>query len=143
MRAISKIKFVLFALGILIAFGFTNPTTTTKVGEYYYVIVLKHRSDDKKIYITGLNRYEPSCGKDWETGIKARKAFEIWLVANYNKTNSYYDGDSYGGIIFGKSEKIGNYNDAKRKMDEYIARVKNNNSNVEFVYSTYTYNCGK
>lgn len=143
MSAISKIKFILFALGILTAFGFTNPTTTTKVGEYYYVIVLKHRSDEKKIYITGLNRYEPSCGKDWETEIKARKAYETWLVANYNKTNSYYDGDSYGGIIFGKSEKISSYNDAKRKMDEYVARIKNNNPNVEFVYTTYAYSCSK
>jgi|GEM_PF-3786173 len=143
MRAISKIKFILFTLGILITFAFTNPKTDTKVGEYYYVIVLKHRSDEKKIYITGLNRYEPSCGRDWETEIKARKAFETWLVANYNKTNNYYDGHSYGGIIFGKSEKISNYNDAKRKMDEYIANTKSNNSNAEFVYTTYTYSCGK
>jgi len=143
MKAIFKIKFILFTLGILMTYGFTNPVTNTTAGEYYYVIVLKHRSDEKKIYITGLNRYEPSCGKDWETEIKARKAFETWMVANHNKTNSYYDGDSYGGIIFGKGEKISNYNDAKRKMDEYIARIKNNNSGIDFVYTTYTYSCGK
>lgn len=142
MKTISKISIPLLAMvGIFTSLGFHKPMLKKSSQSYYYVIAKTHRSDDKIIYLSSINKYEPSCGVDWKTEIAAKDAFVTWLTKTYDKSNSFYDGGGVGGVVFGYSEKITSYNEAKRKLDEYIVREKNRLSGLKFVETTYTYSC--